>query len=140
MHAIAFSSILLPKRQLDLDLLRLFLAYESVLDFLELPVFSSDSPQSSPNHNYLTLPVFRTLSFGTASQEPVKQPGCGTCTEPPGTSSRETPAKPRKRELRHESRVTTEVGQARGEEEVNVVHLLNSLHDSREDLALMTAA
>lgn len=61
MHANAFSSIPLPKLQLDLELLGLFLGYESVLAFLELPVFSTDSPQSSQNHNYLTLQVFRTL-------------------------------------------------------------------------------
>lgn len=55
------------------------------------------------------------------------------------SSRGETPAKPRKTELRHEIRMTTEVGQAGGEEGVMVVHLLNSLHESREDLALMTA-
>lgn len=47
---------------MDLALLGLFSGYESVLAFLELSVFSTDSPQSSPNHKYLTLQVFRTLS------------------------------------------------------------------------------
>ena len=53
------------------------------------------------------------------------------------SSRGKTPAKPRKTELRHESRMTTEVGQAGGEEGVKVMHLLNSLCESREDLALM---
>lgn len=61
MHANAFSNIPLPKLQLDLEFLRLFSDYESVLTFIELPFFSTDSPQSSQNHNYLTLKVFRTL-------------------------------------------------------------------------------
>lgn len=48
------------------------------------------------------------------------------------------PAQPRKTELSHESGMSAEVGQAGGEEGVKVMHLLNSLRESREDLALMT--
>lgn len=46
--------------------------------------------------------------------------------------------KPRKTLLRHERRMTTDAGQA-GEEKVKVIHLLNSLCESRDDLAPMTA-
>lgn len=54
----------------------------------------------------------------------------------PQTSFRgETPTKPRKKGMRHNSRRTTEVGQAGGG--VKVRHLLNSLHESREDLVLI---
>lgn len=49
----------------------------------------------------------------------------------------ETPIKPRKKRVkRHNGRRTTEVGQASGE--VKVMHVLNSLHESREDLVLIT--
>lgn len=46
----------------------------------------------------------------------------------------ETPTKPRKKEMRCNSRGTTEVGQVGGE--VKVVHVLNSPHESR-DLVLI---
>lgn len=60
--------------------------------------------------------MFRTL-FSTASQEPINQTDCESHSEPSDAPSQgKIPTNPRKLELRHESKMTTEVGQVVWEE------------------------
>lgn len=77
-----------------------------------------------------TLPVLGLLLKNQSSKQFVSLPQA--------SFRGETPTKPRKKGMRYNSRRTTEVGQSDGEEGVKVMHLLNSPHESKEDLVLIT--